>query len=94
MKLGSHKNYFKCDFKTILAPLFIVMKKAFVELCNNVSMTLLLGLSFISQAANFVVRSRATMGRRRRARFLYLLGMFLSTLYAPFISTSLDRKLI
>ena len=54
MKLGSHKNYFKCDFKTILAPLFIVMKKAFVELCDNVSMTLLLGLGFISQAANFV----------------------------------------
>ena len=54
MKLGSHKNYFKCDFKTILALLFIVMKKAFVELRNNVSMTLLLGLGFISQAANFV----------------------------------------
>ena len=30
------------------------MKKAFVELCNNVSMTVLLGLGFISQAANFV----------------------------------------
>ena len=54
MKLGSHKKYFKCDFKTILALLFIVMKKAFVELCDNVSMTLLLGLGFISQAANFV----------------------------------------
>ena len=54
MKLGLQKIYFKCDFKTILAPLFIVMKKAFVELCNNVSMTLLLGLGFISQAANFV----------------------------------------